>query len=1034
MKNKQTFVRWVVCMTAISVALPVAASAPSGCTPSANPIPAENSLPGTLPSIWDLGDNSGDADLNGDPDVQGFTTQISFNRGDSVNFKIRVLNAATYPATVDIDIYRMGYYQGNGARRITSYSGLVPLQPACGYDISTGEVHCDNWSTGTGLTWNGRDDSGAIPPSGVYFAKVTSPGMGSSHIIFVVRDDSGCSDVLFQTSDATWQAYNIFSDGRGMISFYENPDYASTVPPENNCWSTQDTPCAITLMDPAANVTRAYLPHHAYKLSYDRPFNSRGTLSEYGKISWVFNAEYPMVRWLEANGYNVSYSSEVDTERNGAALLNHLVFLSVGHDEYWSAAQRSNVEYARDHGVHLGFFSGNEVFWKTRWDDNYRTLITYKDTLSLENVALPVNGGQALASSTFGTGFPAAAAVNGERSGKGLGNGGTWNSATPTFPQWLEVDFHQATPIHQINVFTEQDNYASPVQPDVMTTFTRYGLTSYDVQYWDGTSWQTVPGGSVVDNQLVWRRFLFPTITTSKIRVLTHSSPDGYSRITEVEAYGGDKIDPAPGIWTGAWRDPSFSPPDDGRAENSLLGHWFATNTEGAGPDAETAISVSADDAKLRFWRDTAAATVGTLVSRTLGYEYDTDVDNDARPTGIVRLATTIDNRADPGLMLQDDAYTYVIAAERPHHLTLYRSATGHALVFGAGTIQWSWGLDCHHDRNQGSLCNADGTVSGEEAKFLVMRQATVNLFADMHVFPSTLQPGLVAETASTDTAAPQSAITSSGSVTQGSNVTLTGTATDSAGEIGAVDVSTDGGGHWHPTSIQRPAAHNASWSYSWVPPSAGSVTIQSRATDDSGNVESAPPSATLSVRPAAPVNVAGVAVSTTSIQVTWTPVSGVDGYNVYRRDQTGAVGSSTTTTFTDTGLTTHTAYLYYVRSVKATAESVDSPLALATTVVFTDDPQNRIRAVDITDLRTAVNAARALVPLAPASFTDASLAGVGIKGIHVQELRDILNDARQRLQLPTLTWTDANVDPATNGGVHLPIRKVHITELRGGV
>ena len=102
---------------------------------------------------------------------------------------------------------------------------------------------------------------------------------------------------------------------------------------------------------------------------------------------WLFNAEYPMVRWLEANGYNVSYSTGVDTDRRGAEILEHRVFLSVGHDEYWSGAQRANVEAARNAGVHLAFFSGNEIFWKIRWDTSidgsgtpYRTMVSYKDT------------------------------------------------------------------------------------------------------------------------------------------------------------------------------------------------------------------------------------------------------------------------------------------------------------------------------------------------------------------------------------------------------------------------------------------------------------------------------------------------------------------------------------------------------------------------------------------------------------------------------------------------------------------------------
>ena len=79
-----------------------------------------------------------------------------------------------------------------------------------------------------------------------------------------------------------------------------------------------------------------------------------------------------MVRWLERNGYDVSYITGVDTDRRGAELLEHEAFLSVGHDEYWSGTQRANVEAARAAGVNLAFFSGNEVFWKTRWERHRR--------------------------------------------------------------------------------------------------------------------------------------------------------------------------------------------------------------------------------------------------------------------------------------------------------------------------------------------------------------------------------------------------------------------------------------------------------------------------------------------------------------------------------------------------------------------------------------------------------------------------------------------------------------------------------------
>ena len=77
-----------------------------------------------------------------------------------------------------------------------------------------------------------------------------------------------------------------------------------------------------------------------------------------------------MVRWLERNGYDVSYFTGVDADRRGSEILDHKIYLSVGHDEYWSGEQRANVEAARDAGVNLAFFSGNESFWKTRWENS----------------------------------------------------------------------------------------------------------------------------------------------------------------------------------------------------------------------------------------------------------------------------------------------------------------------------------------------------------------------------------------------------------------------------------------------------------------------------------------------------------------------------------------------------------------------------------------------------------------------------------------------------------------------------------------
>ena len=108
-----------------------------------------------------------------------------------------------------------------------------------------------------------------------------------------------------------------------------------------------------------------------------------------GPQDYLFGAEYAAIYWLEQNGYDVSYMSGVDADRYGSLLLNHKMYLDVGHDEYWSGQQRANVQAARDAGVNLAFWSGNEMYWRTRYGNSissdataYRTLISYKETWS----------------------------------------------------------------------------------------------------------------------------------------------------------------------------------------------------------------------------------------------------------------------------------------------------------------------------------------------------------------------------------------------------------------------------------------------------------------------------------------------------------------------------------------------------------------------------------------------------------------------------------------------------------------------------
>ena len=184
--------------------------------------------------------------------------------------------------------------------------------------------------------------------TGVYLAKLTSSTGKSSFIFFVVRDDGGNENILFQTSVTTYQAYNTW----GGLSLYNND---------------------------LTNKSEYPYPH-ATKVSFDRPFNP-GDSNGGGHYLWF---EYHFVYWMEEQGYNVAYTTDVDTDARPAQLLNHKAFLSVGHDEYWSMGMRNAVQSAINAGVNVAFFSANVMYWQIRFEPNSlgvpdRVEVGYKD-------------------------------------------------------------------------------------------------------------------------------------------------------------------------------------------------------------------------------------------------------------------------------------------------------------------------------------------------------------------------------------------------------------------------------------------------------------------------------------------------------------------------------------------------------------------------------------------------------------------------------------------------------------------------------
>jgi hypothetical protein len=308
------------------------------CLAPPNPIVAENCLPGT--DSWRI--------VNLSDEIEGYASETSINAGERIEFLVD-----TDAAEFDLYIFRSGYYGGKGGRLITSSRGLPgKVQPDCTLDPSTGLVSCSNWSVSYSLTTS--EDW----VSGVYIAKMVRPDTGGENYYpFVIRNDSRGSDILFQLSVNTYQAYNNY----GGKCVYSNPSW-------DRCPTVTDAPRAV-------------------QVSFDRPYAYSAFV---GQNSYYWS-DYTMVSWLEAQGYDVAYNTDLDAHQSGKpgspnSLLDHRLLLVAGHNEYWSQEMRDAVTAARDHGVHLGFFSSNVSYWRIRMEPDAltgrpdRVITTYKTT------------------------------------------------------------------------------------------------------------------------------------------------------------------------------------------------------------------------------------------------------------------------------------------------------------------------------------------------------------------------------------------------------------------------------------------------------------------------------------------------------------------------------------------------------------------------------------------------------------------------------------------------------------------------------
>ncbi|MFM9883539.1 MAG: N,N-dimethylformamidase beta subunit family domain-containing protein, partial [Burkholderiales bacterium] len=307
-----------------------------------NVIQIENAKTAGVTTQWRIPD----ASYASNQEIEGYASATSVNRGESINLYIQTKAA---DATYSINIYRIGWYGGAGGRLIAGpITRTRTAQPACPMtDTATRLVEC-NWTNPYVLSIPDNTTDPSDWASGVYLAKLTGGSTGKeSYIIFVVRDDARPSGAMFQTAVTTYAAYNNW----GGYDFYDTDSIGLT--PAN-------------------------------KVSFNRPYkNSQRHLNGKGAgdfLSWEIN----MLRFVEREGFDVTYATNIDTHTAPSQLLNHRTFMSVGHDEYYTKQMYDAVEAARNAGVNLAFFGANNIYWQIRLEPSAltgqpnRTVVGYK--------------------------------------------------------------------------------------------------------------------------------------------------------------------------------------------------------------------------------------------------------------------------------------------------------------------------------------------------------------------------------------------------------------------------------------------------------------------------------------------------------------------------------------------------------------------------------------------------------------------------------------------------------------------------------
>ncbi len=323
--TRRQFIKGSAVLLAGAVVQPTATGAAAGARPK-SVIQFENEKPGARD--WQLTRVRLDAGGFRSTWIEGYCSRQSVRTGETLDIMV----SATPARKFQLEIFRLGYYGGRGARLMTDL-GVLPAQTQPTPKPGEKNLHECRWEPTTQLK---------IPAdwiSGVYVGRMTTipesaaEAYWQSYVVFIVRDERP-ADILFQCSDNTWQAYNRWPNN---YSVYTHPKGGQ---------------------GPWADV------------SFDRPYGREAQYTGIVNDPLTVGAgeflpfEFPLAYWLEEHGYDVSYCTNSDllTPERG---LKCKAFISVGHDEYWDIRQFRSVEKMRDAGVNLLFLSGNSVCWVT---------------------------------------------------------------------------------------------------------------------------------------------------------------------------------------------------------------------------------------------------------------------------------------------------------------------------------------------------------------------------------------------------------------------------------------------------------------------------------------------------------------------------------------------------------------------------------------------------------------------------------------------------------------------------------------------